>query len=133
MGEEMNSNPGAEIARYSRTARMLHWIVALLVFVTWPMGLMIDFVKDEVQLDFYLVHESVGFLVFWFILLRIGAKFYQTAPAIVGTTLERVAAHRSWADLHLPDHHAGLRFFSHQRTRFSSAMVRGNPDLEPAG
>jgi len=93
MGEEMNSNPGAEIARYSRTARMLHWIVALLVFVTWPMGLMIDFVKDEVQLDFYLVHESVGFLVFWFILLRIGAKFYQTAPAIVGTTLERVAAH----------------------------------------
>ncbi|MDS7594423.1 cytochrome b [Agrobacterium tumefaciens] len=73
--------------------RILHWIVALLVFLTWPLGLMIGFVKDEVKLDFYLVHESLGFLVFWFMLLRIGARLSQSAPPIVGTALERVAAH----------------------------------------
>jgi len=82
----------ADVTKYSRTVRILHWIVALLVFFTWPMGLMIGFAKDEVKLDFYLVHESAGFLVFWFMLVRIGARFYHRAPSLFGTTFERVAA-----------------------------------------
>ncbi|WP_144576912.1 cytochrome b [Agrobacterium sp. DE0009] len=89
----MSSHSEAEVARYSRTARILHWIVAMLVFVTWPMGLMIGFAKDAVKLDFYLVHESLGFLLLWFMLLRTGAKFYQPSPPISGSVLERIAAH----------------------------------------
>ena len=63
-----------QVAKYSQLARVLHWSVALLVFLTWPMGLMIGFVKDDVKLDFYLIHESLGFLVLWVMLLRIGAR-----------------------------------------------------------
>lgn len=129
----MNSSPEAEVARYSRAARMLHWIVALLVFVTWPMGLMIEFAKDEVKLDFYLVHESVGFLVFWFMLLRIGAKFYQSAPALAGTTLERMAAHGSWADLHLSDHHARLRLLATNAHGFPLQWFGVIPIWSPLG
>lgn len=82
-----------DFPRYSRASRALHWIVALLVFATWPLGLMIGFVKDEVKLDFYLVHESFGFLVLWVMLLRVGARLYQPAPPIKGPAIERLAAH----------------------------------------
>ena len=34
---------------YSRISKAMHWIVALLVFVTWPLGLMIGFVKYDVK------------------------------------------------------------------------------------
>lgn len=77
---------------YSRVLRALHWIVALLVFLTWPLGLMIGFVKDDVKLDFYLVHESLGFLVLWVMLLRVGFRFFQSAPPLERPAVERMAA-----------------------------------------
>ncbi|MET0172955.1 MAG: cytochrome b [Agrobacterium vaccinii] len=89
----MAHDPTYQVAKYSRFSRVLHWIVALLVFLTWPMGLMIGFVKDEVKLDFYLVHESLGFLVLWVMLLRVGARLYAPAPLIQGSALERIASH----------------------------------------
>lgn len=89
----MADNSTYQLPKYSGVSRALHWIVALLVFMTWPMGLMIGFVKDEVKLDFYLVHESLGFLVLWVMLLRVGARLYAPAPPIQGSFGERVAAH----------------------------------------
>ena len=82
-----------DVPRYSPAARILHWIVATLVFLTWPLGLMIGFVKDEVKLDFYLIHESLGFLLLWVMLLRVGVRLYKPAPAIEGPAFERIAAH----------------------------------------
>lgn len=82
-----------DIPRYSAASRVLHWIVAILVFLTWPLGLMIGFVKDEVKLDFYLVHESLGFLILWVMLMRVGVRLYKRAPPIEGPALERIAAH----------------------------------------
>jgi cytochrome b561 len=79
-------------ARYCGASRVLHWITALLVFLTWPLGLMIGFVKDQVKLDFYLVHESFGFLVLWVMLLRVGARLSQAAPPMTGPAIERIAA-----------------------------------------
>lgn len=89
----MGDQAAYQVAKYSQLARVLHWSVALLVFLTWPMGLMIGFVKDDVKLDFYLVHESLGFLVLWVMLLRIGARLSRPAPAIQGPRIERIAAH----------------------------------------
>ncbi|MGV1754430.1 cytochrome b [Agrobacterium sp. CG674] len=77
---------------YSRVSKAMHWIVALLVFVTWPLGLMIGFVKDDVKLDFYLVHESFGFLVLWAMLLRVGFRLFQSPPLVERSALERIAA-----------------------------------------
>lgn len=89
----MTYGTARDLPRYSRAARALHWIVALLVFVTWPLGLMIGFVKEEAKSGFYLVHESFGFLVLWVMLLRVGYRLFQPSPPIKGPAIERVAAH----------------------------------------
>ncbi|RKE79169.1 cytochrome b [Rhizobium sp. AG855] len=87
-----NSNNSDAVVRHRPALRLLHWLVAALVLVTWPLGLMIGFVKDDVKLDFYLVHESIGFLVLWIMLLRIGVRLTGSAPPSEGSAIERMAA-----------------------------------------
>ncbi|MFB2549980.1 cytochrome b [Ensifer soli] len=72
--------------------RVLHWIVAALVFATWPLGLMIGFAREDVKLGFFLVHESLGFLVFWLMLVRVGVKLTTTAPPPLGSSAENRVA-----------------------------------------
>ena len=67
-------------AQYPARLKALHWLVAGLVLAVWPLGYLIRFTRDEVKLDFYLLHESLGFLVLWLMLLRVGARL--TAPAL---------------------------------------------------
>lgn len=87
------SETGFTGLRYPASSRILHWVIALLVFATWPMGLMIGFAKKEVQLDFYLVHESLGFLVLWLMLLRVGNKLLAgSPPPLEGPAIEKIAA-----------------------------------------
>jgi cytochrome b561 len=78
--------------RYAGRLRLLHWLIAGLVFATWPLGLMIGFVKDDVKLDFYLVHESLGFLVLWLMLLRVGTRLTSPALQVEAPPLEKAAA-----------------------------------------
>lgn len=78
--------------RYGSPARLLHWAVAILVLITWPLGLMIGFAKKDVVSTFYLLHESFGFLILWLMLLRVGYKLTSKAPKHEGSALERVAA-----------------------------------------
>ena len=80
------------VERYPATSRMLHWLVAVLVLLTWPLGMVIKFVKNEVSLDFYMIHESLGFLVLWLMLLRVGNRLLTRAPEQDGPRLERIAA-----------------------------------------
>ncbi|PPJ48650.1 cytochrome b [Rhizobium sp. KAs_5_22] len=80
------------VERYPATSRILHWIVASLVLATWPLGLFIQFTKKEVSLDFYMVHESFGFLVLWLMLLRVGNKLIARPPHPQGPAIERFAA-----------------------------------------
>jgi cytochrome b561 len=79
--------------RYAGTLRVLHWLIAVLVLMTWPLGQMIGFVKEDVKLDFYLIHESLGFLVLWLMLVRIGARLTSGAPLVEAPPLEKAAAH----------------------------------------
>ncbi len=80
------------LQRYPATSRVLHWIVAVLVLATWPLGIIIGFVKDEVSLDFYLIHESLGFLILWIMLVRVGNRLVSGAPPQEGPAIERIAA-----------------------------------------
>lgn len=73
-------------------SRLLHWLVAGLVLITWPLGFIIQFVKNEVSLTFYMVHESFGFLILWVMLLRLGNRLFTRHPAPHGPALERAAA-----------------------------------------
>jgi cytochrome b561 len=78
--------------RHAATTRLLHWGIAGLVLVTWPIGFMIHFVKNEVSLNFYMVHESLGFLILWLMLVRVGNKLLARQPAAEGSAIERLAA-----------------------------------------
>lgn len=80
------------VERYPATSRIFHWIVAVLVLATWPLGFFIQFTKKEVSLDFYMIHESFGFLVLWLMLLRVGNKLIARAPHPEGPAIERFAA-----------------------------------------
>ena len=78
--------------RYAAPSRLLHWAIALLVLLTWPLGLMIGFAKKDVVLDFYLLHESIGFLVLWLMLIRVGNRWLNRPPRHEAPPLERYAA-----------------------------------------
>ncbi|WP_306142768.1 cytochrome b [Roseibium sp. MMSF_3412] len=78
--------------RYGSAARLLHWAVAVLVLLTWPLGLMIGFAKKDVVSSFYLLHESFGFMILWLMLLRVGNKLVSKAPPHEGPAIERIAA-----------------------------------------
>ena len=80
------------VTRYGSPARLLHWVVAVLVLLTWPLGLMIGFAKKDVVSTFYLLHESFGFLVLWLMLLRVGNTLTSTSPPKEGPAIERLAA-----------------------------------------
>lgn len=82
-----------DVQRYAGRLRILHWLIAGLVLAIWPLGLMIGFVKEDVKLDFYLVHESLGFLVLWLMLVRIGVRLTSAAPLVVAPAFEKAAAH----------------------------------------
>ena len=85
-------SPISPTLRYPGTTRILHWLIAVLVLATWPLGYVIKFVKGEVSLDFYLIHESLGFLILWVMLLRIGNKLIARKPPHDGPAIERIAA-----------------------------------------
>lgn len=66
---------------YPARLRGLHWLVAILVLGTWSLGYMIKFVRDDVKLDFYLLHESLGFLILWLMVLRVAFRVTSKVPA----------------------------------------------------
>ena len=65
---------------YHPAARALHWLVALLVLAVWPMGFVIEFIKDDAKPRFYLIHESLGFLLLWVMLARLAVRLVFPPP-----------------------------------------------------
>ncbi|MCK7613646.1 cytochrome b [Roseibium sediminicola] len=90
--ESFYANPAAPVVRHGGPARLLHWAVAGLVLLTWPLGLMIGYAKKDVVMDFYMLHEGFGFLVLWLMLIRVGNKLLTRAPEGEGPLHERLAA-----------------------------------------
>ncbi len=81
-----------QVERYPATARILHWIIAVLVLITWPLGFVIHFVKNDISLTFYMLHEGFGFLVLWLMLLRVGNKIFTRSPDYMAPKIEKIAA-----------------------------------------
>ncbi len=79
--------------KFPAPSRLLHWTIAGLVLLTWPLGFMISLVKQEVSMTFYTLHEGFGFLVLWLMLVRVGNRLVQRHPHPNGSRLERAAAH----------------------------------------
>lgn len=82
------------VDRYNPLARLMHWSVAVLVVAVLPVGFVIKYIKDDSKLIFYGIHESLGFLVLWLMLLRLAVRLFAPPPPPVPMPLlfERTAA-----------------------------------------
>jgi len=66
---------------YSTTAKCFHWVVALLVVINVPIGILLDiFPKGPVQDNFYTLHKSLGVLILVLMTLRIIYRFMHGVP-----------------------------------------------------
>lgn len=74
------ATPHGPVQRYRPAARVLHWMVAAMLALVWPLGFVIEFVKEEVKLTFYLVHESFGFLILLTMLARSAVRWMTPPP-----------------------------------------------------
>lgn len=66
---------------YPPAAKVFHWLVAVLVFVIWPLGFVMGMVKSGLHNDFFFWHASLGFTVFWLMLARLCVRFLTDTPA----------------------------------------------------
>jgi cytochrome b561 len=81
--------------KYSLPAVAVHWIVALCVFGLIPVGLLMSRMDESPTQDrLFSLHESVGVLVFFLMILRLALRFvgHTPPPAAVLTPFERIAS-----------------------------------------
>jgi cytochrome b561 len=70
-------------AHYTRPAIALHWLIALIVFVLFPLGLyMSDLPVSPAKLKLYSYHKWAGVTVFALALLRVWWRATHAAPPL---------------------------------------------------
>ncbi|HYG89912.1 MAG TPA: cytochrome b/b6 domain-containing protein [Azospirillum sp.] len=87
--------------RYSGVARGFHWVMVVLILVVLPVGVVIKYIKEDVKLSFYAIHESLGFLLLILVLLRLAYRLFvrrpPPLPADLPPLLQTVAHGVHWA------------------------------------
>lgn len=99
--------PGPERpVRYGATARALHWSIAALVLLQFPLAIWMDrFVEafSETQFLLYNLHKTIGVTVLLLVVLRLAWRLISPPPPLPATMprWERAAAHAGHAALYL--------------------------------
>ena len=74
---------GREPAVYSLTARVLHWLIALVIFTVLPIGLVLEYLPDGPVQDFlYNLHRSLGATLIPLVVLRVIWRLTHTPPPL---------------------------------------------------
>ena len=72
-----------QTAAYTRTAISLHWLVALLIFAAFPLGLyMSDLPLSPYRLRLYSYHKWIGITIFLLAVLRMAWRLARRPPAL---------------------------------------------------
>jgi len=72
---------------YTRTAVALHWLVAILIFTTFPLGLyMTDLSFSPEQLKLYSYHKWLGVTIAALVIIRIVWRMSHTPPPLPDST-----------------------------------------------
>lgn len=76
-----------QIQRYSNTARLIHWTMAILILATIPAGLvMVQPGLDRgVQNTLFIFHKNVGVLLLLLVFLRVVWRWLRPAPPLPAT------------------------------------------------
>lgn len=70
-------------ARYTSTAIVLHWLIALLIFVLFPLGLYMHGLKlSPTKLHLYSYHKWAGITVLLLAILRLAWRATHRPPAL---------------------------------------------------
>lgn len=71
----------SDVMRYSVLAIVLHWLMALLIFAGFPLGLyMIDLPLSPDKLKLYSYHKWIGVTVLMLVAVRLGWRLTHTPP-----------------------------------------------------
>ncbi|SDR21689.1 cytochrome b [Pseudovibrio sp. Tun.PSC04-5.I4] len=74
---------GKTVAGYSAMAKFYHWVMAILVLIMVPMGLiMTDLSGGALQNTLYFYHKSIGILLFFLVALRLFQHWVTPAPKV---------------------------------------------------
>lgn len=90
--------------QYTKTAVTLHWLIALLIFTTFPLALyMADLHLSPLKLRLYNYHKWIGIIVLALALVRLYWRTTHRPPAMPETMKkwENVAAHAMHHTLYL--------------------------------
>lgn len=82
--------------QYTRTAIALHWLIALLIFIAFPVGLyMVDLPLSPQKLKIISWHKWAGITVLALVLVRILWRVTHRPPALPDSMrgIEKLAAH----------------------------------------
>ncbi len=72
-----------KVARYTTTAMLLHWLIALLIFVLFPLGLYMHGLKlSPTKLHLYSYHKWAGITVLLLAFLRVVWRTAHQPPAL---------------------------------------------------
>ncbi|CAG9189235.1 Cytochrome b [Paraburkholderia sabiae] len=85
----------AHASRYTRTAMILHWLIAVLIIVNVVLGLSADSLPDDWVRPVIDTHKSIGITVLGLALLRVLWRASHRPPALPREfpSWERMAAH----------------------------------------
>ncbi|MDD5248037.1 MAG: cytochrome b [Rhodocyclaceae bacterium] len=90
--------------RYTRTAIVLHWLIALLIFGTFPLGLyMADLHLSPLKLRLFSYHKWIGISVLLLAVLRLLWRATHRPPPLVAgmPRWQQIAAHATHHLLYL--------------------------------
>jgi len=90
--------------RYTPTAISLHWLIALLIFAAFPLGLyMHDLSLSPTKLRLYSYHKWIGVTIFMLAILRLWWRARHPVPTLPLTMKrwEKLAAHGTHHTIYL--------------------------------
>jgi len=71
------------VMRYSTPAIVLHWLMALLIFAGFPLGLtMVDLPLSPDKLKLYSYHKWIGVTLLMLVAVRLGWRLTHTPPPL---------------------------------------------------
>lgn len=91
------------VSRYTRTAMLLHWLVAALIIINVILGLAIDWLPDEWIRPDIDTHKSIGITVLGLVILRLIWRFRHQPPALPASfaNWERKSSHAAHIALYV--------------------------------
>lgn len=71
-----------KLSEYTPAAKALHWFIALLIFVLFPLGWLMDDLTGVQKFQAFNFHKSLGLTVFALMFLRLIWRSFNASPAL---------------------------------------------------